>query len=150
MAKFTFIFTFIQYLNSAEVNLCQRGYWLLHSSHSSPHTELPAGRWSPAQHTALSGLNPWPAAQRTETDARTPHFPAPNMLTMLFGWTGSLWRRNMTERQHIFYHRQSCHDTTVCPWAPQMKVLLELSHNQSKRNQTLIRVWTVKYLPGHA
>lgn len=63
----------------------------LHSTHSSLHTELPAGRSPLARHTGRSGLNPSPAARRTETDARTPHHVAFHTDSTETGWTDNFW-----------------------------------------------------------
>lgn len=74
-------------------NLCQPRHWPLRSSHSSPRIRLPAGRSPLAQHTMLFGLTPWPAARRTERDARTPHRLALNTVARTLCRTGNLWKR---------------------------------------------------------
>lgn len=76
-------------------------YLHLHSSHSSRRKEPRAGRSPSAQRTEPSGINRWPAAQRTERDARTPHFLAPNSLSRACGLTGSFW--NVENKRANFY-----------------------------------------------
>lgn len=81
-----------------KVNSSQTRYWPLHSS---PRTELPAGRSPPAQHTVPSGLNPWPAAQRTGRDARTPHPSAPHIASRKSCWTGSHWKETVKRQRYV-------------------------------------------------
>lgn len=108
-SKFFHFYVFalpLSILNFAKHNFIQSSYSRLHSSHSSRHTELQAGRSPSAQHTGPSGINPWPAAQRTERDARTPRFLAPNSSPTECCLTGSFWN-NTNERANFHISRSS-------------------------------------------
>lgn len=85
-------------------NLFQPRHWPLRSNHSSPRIQLPAGHSPPAQHTTLSGLTPWPAAPRTERDARTPPHLALNTATSTLCWTGNLWKGWKIKSKKSLHH----------------------------------------------